>query len=418
MAGDHSLISPSGLKRDLKCPGNVQLNKAVEDQSNIHTETGTAVHFLSEQCLKNENDSDIWLGEKVDTGVMEITITEELTDCAQVYIDYCRGIKSTDFAIESKLDLGFIMNGMKGTADFTTWEFMGKLDVVDLKAGVGTEYNAFENEQLMAYALGVIGPENPNMIEEVCLHIVQPRFKYGENITQWAISTKELYQWMNDVLIPGVKKALLPDAECIPGPWCKDTFCPAYKNNGCEAAVKNMFEPTGLDYDTALVPINPNHRLPDVTQMPAERLGRAGLITSVLRDWADRVDSEIQQRLIECSKDAPTNFKLVEGRKGNKVYKEGINVYDFVKTLIPRDKVFVPETFVTPAKLETNLKKQKVDKAVIEDVMTKLLAPRKEGKKIAVHVSDPRPGVNTADSMFEKGENDDNNNVSSPDSLS
>jgi hypothetical protein len=146
----------------------------------------------------------------------------------QVYLDTLRGDARPGMvkSLETRFSLDWLAPGLFGTNDASLGQPFVRLGVYDYKNGrmfVGAE----ENPQLLYYALGALGEDNPNEYEEVELVIVQPNAEYGPAVKRWRCTVEWLYQWGREVLLPAVLRALEVGAPCIAGPWCKTTFCDA-----------------------------------------------------------------------------------------------------------------------------------------------------------------------------------------------
>jgi hypothetical protein len=104
--------------------------------------------------------------------------------------------------------------------------------VIDFKYGLGNNVSAYENTQLLLYAIGMYNElKNKETIREIVLHIVQPR---TNNFDKWAISVEELAFW-GGYIKAKAEIALSDDAVRIPSEnackWCKArTTCPALYN--------------------------------------------------------------------------------------------------------------------------------------------------------------------------------------------
>lgn len=98
-----------------------------------------------------------------------------------------------------------------------------RLQIIDLKYGIGVLVSAEENPQMMLYALGALSTYgNLYDIKEVGMTIFQPR---RENISTWTIPVEQLYQWAEEVVIPTALLAIQGKGKFNPGSHC--TFCKA-----------------------------------------------------------------------------------------------------------------------------------------------------------------------------------------------
>lgn len=251
MPNEHSEISPSMLHRimgDSPCHASVRMGRNIaEPPSSEAAALGTALHEIAEKHLMDETDSG------------DPTI--------QKYLDYVRATAGLyEISVEEKLGLNAWVPDMFGTADAVIDDEDRKiLHVIDLKTGQHP-VKPKDNFQLMAYALGVIGPQNDkhafNMWDgyQVALHIAQPPI---DNFTKWTVPIEEIWAFGEDLRAAG-KAALSPDSEfnstesnCR---WCKAAgVCPELHKKTVEVMGKRFdpLPPTQLsDEELALILTN------------------------------------------------------------------------------------------------------------------------------------------------------------------
>ena len=218
MPSEHSEISPSMLYRimgETPCHASVRMGRGIiEPPSSDAAALGTALHEIAEKHLLDDTDS----GDPM----------------IQKYLDYVRGTAGwLEISVEEKFDLSHWVPEMFGTADAVIDDDELKiLHVIDLKTGQHP-VKPKDNFQLMAYALGVIGPQSPALINhiwgdyQVSLHIAQPPI---DNFTKWTVPIEDIWAFGRDLKEAG-KKALSPDSDfhateqnCR---WCKAAgVCP------------------------------------------------------------------------------------------------------------------------------------------------------------------------------------------------
>lgn len=226
----HSLISPSNFERRMLCPGSMEAEKDLPYKTSVHAETGTMLHDRVNQLITAENTD--WI--------------EGLTDEQQIAVvnaaAYYNNLKFGTLEIvkeihEETFSLGFLMEGMQGTADSVLIMYdkdtnRCQIHVIDYKFGVGVPVKAHNNYQLMLYALGVyMHPEISNIVRYKCnlgsnqqpfrfttahLHIVQP---YLQN-SRWDLTPEELTSLVTGSRMQLIKQAIVnanePDAVRIP----------------------------------------------------------------------------------------------------------------------------------------------------------------------------------------------------------
>ena len=230
----HAILSASSSHRWLHCPPSARLSESYADKCSDYAAEGTDAHALCEyklRCALGENLSHV-----ADIRDTLAFYSEEMEDCATGYVAYVleriEAAKQicTDpiVLIEQRVDFSRWVEGGFGTADALIIAD-GKLEICDYKHGLGVLVRAEENPQLMCYALGALELfDNIYDIETVSMTIYQPR---RENVSTYALSKEDLYQWAVDVLKPTAELAFAGDGNFLCGEWCG--FCKA--KNECRA---------------------------------------------------------------------------------------------------------------------------------------------------------------------------------------
>lgn len=200
MKTQHSLISPSNFERRMLCPGSLNAEKDLPEQTSVYAEEGKMLHDRVNQLITSKLGWATNLSDDQKDAVFS---------AAEYYFDLVKEAETVIKEIhEQTFDLGFIYPEMKGTADSVLITLDKKTDsydlhVIDYKFGKGISVNAHQNYQLLLYYLGVINaPEIEELLEgkryNVHLHIVQP-YKVNSvwslnNIEKLLFSNLEMYQ--------------------------------------------------------------------------------------------------------------------------------------------------------------------------------------------------------------------------------
>jgi len=206
MKTQHSLISPSNFERRMLCPGSLNAEKDLPEQTSTYAQVGTMLHERTALYIE-------YLNTRIDKKLPWYSgLFEEDKNAVQEAGDYFNELKDVEDTVvlyeahEKKYPLAFIYPDMKGTVDsvlllrnIKTKELF--LHVIDYKFGKGVAVDAFENYQLLMYAMGVIwSTELSNLTGRyspaayiVNMHIVQP---YIRNST-WEIKDTELLKFMD-----------------------------------------------------------------------------------------------------------------------------------------------------------------------------------------------------------------------------
>lgn len=240
----HSRLGASGAERWMKCPGSVELLKALHlpdsDEPDYRRE-GVALHEAGARLLEDDLEPYEIVGQVFNATPM----TADLVNPLQAYINHCRPLMAAtntwgvEYRISSPVHPLFY-----GTADFwavaplylephydESHQLPNALHVVDLKGGEGIMVEVESNPQLMYYAFGVIdGLERQKSYRfddnmEVVLTICQPRGFHSDGpVRSWVTTVFELKSWVHGVLVPAML-ATEYDDHLEPGDWCR--FCPA-----------------------------------------------------------------------------------------------------------------------------------------------------------------------------------------------
>jgi hypothetical protein len=216
----HAKLSASGSERWILCPGSVKAEENLPDIKNKYSSEGTFAHEIA-AALLNKQD------------INNYDVSSEMLDNIQLYVDYVNNISSKtifypEIHIEKEVNFSHIVPKGFGTADSIVIS-VNTLHVIDFKYGMGHSVFAFENTQLLLYAIGAYNElKNKDVIHEIVLHIVQPR---KNNFDKWTLSIKELSYWEGYIKAKA-EMALRKDAIRIPSEnackWCKaSSTCPA-----------------------------------------------------------------------------------------------------------------------------------------------------------------------------------------------
>lgn len=178
----HHKLSPSAADIWVNCPASVLQQEGLIDASRFvdndkdYAEEGTEAHTLAAKWLEQ--------GRPVNT-TLAVNVT---TECAILeYINYIKQLQCDKYPliVETKVNYGFGA-GTLDAAVITPTE----IHIVDFKFGVGNRIHAYENYQLLLYALGVV--ELIGSRSKIVLHIVQPRIVHFD---QWEITIEQLREW-------------------------------------------------------------------------------------------------------------------------------------------------------------------------------------------------------------------------------
>jgi hypothetical protein len=304
----HSVVGASSADRWMNCKGSNNLIKLAPPQGeSSYAAEGTCSHELAEHTLKNSGICADYVG-------MEWAgheVTEEMAEFTQSYVDYVTEASKgehKDLIIEEMFDLDHIREGMFGSNDAIVMEFMGTLEVIDLKYGKGKEVFAKDNKQLMYYALGCAHGED---FKEVKMTIVQPRIQ--DPIKSHTISMEELEKFGEELGV-AVDDTRKEDAPLKAGEHCffcpAKAICPEQRKAAQELAVMDFAEVTATT--EASLP-KPAH-MDDLTLMNI--LDHA----KDVKKWLESVQAYAKHKAENGG--YVKGYKLVRGRANRKIQSE------------------------------------------------------------------------------------------------
>lgn len=304
MHNKHALLSASSSHRWLGCTPSARLEQKFDDHETEAAAEGTAAHALSEhklrRALKMRSKKPV---SKYDSDEMDAYTDGYVQFIMETLAQARKECPDPIVLIEQKLDFSCYVPDGFGTGDCVIVAD-GLLHVIDFKYGIGVLVEAYNNPQMMLYALGALKLyEHLYNIDSVAMSIYQPR---RENISTWTITVPKLLAWAANTLKPRAELAFNGEGEYSPGPWC--TFCRASVK--CRARAD---EKLGLaKYEFILPPLLTDEEIEEI-------LSRLGDLTK----WAAEIAAYAQDAAINNGKQWH-GFKLVESRTNRRYTDEGI----------------------------------------------------------------------------------------------
>lgn len=337
----HALLSPSGAKKWLSCAASMACEKDIPNTSGKAAVTGTACHTIAEVHLNAYiRGTALPLEREVGAYVLDegkgqikalispmkgaVLITADMIEQVRKYTDYCKTIidVATYAKLEMRVNLTEVLHpgyeGVEtfGTADLVAIQELANTDehmliIGDLKTG-RHRVEAKENKQLMLYALGVYRRlKRRYNITVVRLVIFQP---YAGGASEWDISVEGLELFAKfaqkrallalDAYFRGKKNLKASDFKpSVDGcQWCRFS-------EQCAARTKtvNSVLAEELEDDFAL-------------ELTSEQLVAEYEKLPLLRQHIDKVEKAMATAL-HSGKKVP-GYKLVEGRPGNRAWKD------------------------------------------------------------------------------------------------
>lgn len=303
----HCELSPSSSKRWMACPGSIRMSRGAERVTTIHAAEGTAAHELGERCITLGTKASDYVG----TEIHGFTVSDEMAEAVQVYVDHCNEIKdiSERWWVEQQISLASLNPpaNMWGTADFVAVgspSYVGRtLYVSDLKFGKGVVVETEGNTQLLYYGLGAyVTSTYRKEISRVEVSIIQPRAPHvGGPVRSVTYTVDDLVDFAGEIL-QAADRAMAEDAPLVAGPHCR--WCPAEAN--CPAQMKAMQELARIEF------ANPLRRAPEPHQLTEEQLRTVLARKNEITSWLASVEQYSLNRLKGGS--PIDGFKLVETR--------------------------------------------------------------------------------------------------------
>nr|DAK06949.1 MAG TPA: PD-(D/E)XK nuclease superfamily protein [Caudoviricetes sp.] len=416
----HALLSPSGAKKWLSCAASLACEKDIPNTSGKSAVTGTACHTIAEVHLNQYiKGTALPLEREVGAYVLDegkgqikalispmkgaVLITADMIEQVRKYTDYCKAIidVATYAKLEMRVNLTEVLHpGYKvpagseegkedgletfGTADlvaviegFTGESNSAMLIIGDLKTG-RHRVEAKENKQLMLYALGVYRRlKRRYNITVVRLVIFQP---YAGGALEWDISVEGLELFAKfaqkrallalDAYSRGKKNLKASDFRpSVDGcQWCRFS-------EQCAARTKtvNSVLAEELEDDFALE-LTPEQLVAEYEKLP------------LLRQHIDKVERAMAAAL-HSGKKVP-GYKLVEGRPGNRAWKDAKEVIDAAEFYEIDRKMLFKASLVSPKEAEAAFKNTDAW-PILEKLIT-----RKPGAPCVATTDDKRPEWN------------------------
>lgn len=396
----HALLSPSGAKKWLACSASLACEKDIPNTSGKAAVTGTACHTIAEVHLNAYiRGTALPLEREVGAYVLDegkgqikalispmkgaVLITTDMIEQVRKYTDYCKAIidVATYAKLETRVNLTEVLHpgyeGVEtfGTADLVAVQELANTDehmliIGDLKTG-RHRVEAKENKQLMLYALGVYRRlKRRYNITTVRLVIFQP---YAGGASEWDISVEGLELFAKfaqkrallalDAYFRGKKNLKASDFKpSVDGcQWCRFSEQCAARTKTVNAVLAEELE------DDFALELTPEQLVAEYEKLP------------LLRQHIDKVEKAMSAAL-HSGKKVP-GYKLVEGRPGNRAWKDA----DAIE--VSHGDILKKEVLMSPTEAAKVLSADEM--AALEPFIT-----RKPGAPCVATADDKRPEWN------------------------
>ena len=362
----HAILSASSSHRWLNCNPSARLEQEFEDQETEAAAEGTAAHALCEHKLRKA----LKLRSKKPVSQYDCDEMDDYTDgYVQFVLEQLAQAKLTcpdpQVLIEQRLDFSCYVPDGFGTGDCLIIA-SPRLHVIDFKYGLGVLVDAYQNPQMMLYALGALRIFDCLYdITEVSMSIYQPR---RENVSTWTISVDELMDWAENTLRPKADLAYKGEGEYSPGSWCQ--FCKAAVK--CRARAEAKLDLARFEF--AQPPLLSDAEIEEI-------LGKLDDLTK----WANEIMAYAQDEAINHGKEW-AGYKLVESRT-NRKYTDEDAVARAAASAGYRD--IYKKTLISITEMEKLMGKQ-----TFKEILGGLIA-KPIGKPTLVPASDKRTAITT-----------------------
>lgn len=395
----HALLSPSGAKKWLACSASLACEKDIPNTSGKAAVLGTAMHTIAEMHLNRYiKGNALPLEREVGAYVLDegkgqikalispmkgaVLITADMIEQVRKYTDYCKAIidVATYAKLEMRVNLTEVLHpGYEGVETFGTADLVAVIEgftgesnsamliIGDLKTG-RHRVEAKENKQLMLYALGVYRRlKRRYNITVVRLVIFQP---YAGGASEWDISVEGLELFAKfaqkrallalDAYFRGKKNLKASDFKpSVDGcQWCRFSEQCAARTKTVNAVLAEELE------DDFALELTPEQLVTEYEKLP------------LLRQHIDKVEKAMAAAL-HSGKKVP-GYKLVEGRPGNRAWKDADAVFEKYGTMLQKVVLMTPTEAVK----------------VIPEEELKDFITRKSGAPCVTTADDKRPEWN------------------------
>jgi hypothetical protein len=285
-----------------------------------------------------------------------------------------------ELMVEKRVGIGHLTGeeGAGGTSDVIIIKG-SEIIVIDLKYGMGVRVDADANPQLMIYALGALNEYDLiGDFDTVTMVIHQPRLnhvsghsipveqllKFGEEVR----SAADKVRWEDPALVPGEKQCKFCKAKAV---------CPALRAEMAEVVGGSADLSDFADLVAREITSETSDNYLPVAMSKIE----------MIEQWCKAVRAETERRLLAGQ--PVTGYKLVEGRAGNRDWRDAKAVEEMMKkTFRMRDDQVYDFKLISPTKAEKVFKENPKRWANLQEQIV-----RSEGKPSVAPATDKRPAM-------------------------
>uniref|UniRef100_T1HEF5 PD-(D/E)XK endonuclease-like domain-containing protein n=1 Tax=Rhodnius prolixus TaxID=13249 RepID=T1HEF5_RHOPR len=364
------------------------------DETTSYAEEGTTAHHLAETILRNRLKPQLKASPVPQ-------VSQEMVDKVGEYVEAVWTLAQQPGAIllvEQKCDFSHIVGipNQFGTSDAVI--ILGdELQIHDLKYGY-EKVDAFENPQLMLYALGAL--EQVSLIADihrVRMFIHQPRINH---LSEYECSVQNLEEFGQNVKAIAADVLQLADDAGKNGPdvipasayhpgektcrWCK-------RRGKCQVQAEYVAAALINDFSEIADPPPLEDALTTARQKLAESdgkwLGETLPLIDHIESWCKSVRSAAFNLLQNGH--SVSGYKLVQGKQGNRIWGDEREAEALLKSFRLKGNQIYTHKLIGPKQAENLLKKDNPRRwAQVEAIIT-----RPDGKPAMVPEADPKPAL-------------------------
>jgi hypothetical protein len=376
----HSVLSPSGAHRWMRCPGSIAAESGMPDTSSKYAAEGTAAHELASKCLELDANAEAVIGDTITVDGFDFIVTAEM---AHHVNDYCKLVREYaqggQLLVERRVNFSEAIGvpDSTGTSDAIVIH-PDRLTVIDLKYGMGVKVDATENEQLQLYALGALHDYSVlGDFQEIVMVVHQPRLNH---VSEWSIPAAKLEAFRENARLAAIEALDNREPRLNPGEkqcrFCKaKATCPALR-----AEISDTVGGIASPSDFA-----------DLAVAEEDDLSQAMTRVELVEQWCKAIRAEVERRLLAGQPVA--GFKLVEGRRGNRAWSDEAEVEKLFKSFRFKKDEMYDFKLISPTKAEKLLK---TNPGRWEKINA--LTSRGDGKPSVAPATDRRPALAVSNS--------------------
>lgn len=349
---EHVRLGGSKAHRFLVCHASPRLEEAAgPDVAGPHAVEGTVAHHIGETVLRTRGPQA--MGTFLGVTIEGVTVTREMLDAVQVYVDWAENIRaaspSAKVLLEHQVTLAALNppEPMRGSADFVAVIKDLKLLIVgDYKHGKGHVVEVTGNKQTRYYALATLltlPPEDVAGIDKVQMTIIQPRAYHPDGpIRSETIGIEELLDFAED-LLQAAKAVQDPNAKPTPGEHC--LFCKAAGN--CPAKADQALALARDEFTAELLPPAASMPVEQVATMLAQIEPKLALV----EDWVKGARKLLQEKL-EAGDTVP-GYKLV-AKRATRIWSdpEKVKAWALLDAGLKESDIYTAPELISPAQVE------------------------------------------------------------------